>query len=128
MNKIITGMRLFITIVDRNKGNKVVKLFEENGCHYHQIVYGKGTAPKEIYDYLGFGEVEKEVVFSIATLDIVPFLIDALRIELHFDQPGHGVACTIPLESIAGQRVLNEILRSKKISEEGITNSKKEEK
>ena len=59
MNRKITGMRLFVTIVDRNMGNRVVKLFEEVGSHYHQIIYGKGTAPKEIYDYLGFGVIEK---------------------------------------------------------------------
>ena len=91
MNRKITGMRLFVTIVDRNMGNRVVKLFEEVGSHYHQIIYGKGTAPKEIYDYLGFGVIEKEVVLSLAPTDLVPFMIDVLRTELHFDQPGHGV-------------------------------------
>lgn len=126
MNSKIKGMRLFITIVDRNKGNKVVKLFEEIGCHYHEIIYGKGTAPKEIFEYLGFGDIEKEIVLSIAPMDIVPFMIDALKIELHFDQPGHGVACTIPLDSIAGQSVLEEILRKEKKSQEIVL--KKEEK
>ena len=38
MNRKITGMRLFVTIVDRNMGNRVVKLFEEVGSHYHQIM------------------------------------------------------------------------------------------
>lgn len=126
MNKKITGMRLFVTIVDRNKGNKVVKLFEDAGCHYHEIIYGKGTAPKEIHEYLGFGDIEKEIVLSIAPTDIVPFMIDALKIEMHFDQPGHGVACTIPLDSIAGQSVLEEILRKEKKKQEILL--KKEEK
>lgn len=126
MNKKISGMRLFITIIDRHKGNKVVKLFEEIGCHYHEIIYGKGTAPKEIHEYLGFGDIEKEVVLSVAPVEIVQFMIDALRTELNFDQPGHGVACTIPLDSIAGQSVLEEILRKKKYQQDIL--QKKEDK
>ena len=118
MNKPIKGMRLFVTIVDRHKGKEVIKLFEEVGCHFHEVIYGKGTAPKEIYEYLGFGNVEKEVVISIALIDIIPFMIDILKTELHFDQPGHGVACTIPLDSIAGRSVLDEIMRIKKNKEE----------
>ncbi len=114
MNNNIKGMRLFVTIIDRHKGAEVVKLFEEVGCHYHEIIFGKGTAPKEIYSYLGFGDVEKEVIISIAPTNIVPFMIDALKLELHFDQPGHGVAFTIPLDSVAGKSVIEEIMREKK--------------
>lgn len=129
MNKKISGMRLFVTIVDRHLGNKVVKLFEEAGCYYHQIVYGNGTAPSEIYEYLGFGEVEKDIVLSVAPTEIVPFMIDALKMDMHFDQAGYGVACTIPLDSVAGKKVLEEILRDKKISKDDIIYSnKKEEK
>lgn len=130
MSTKIKGMRLFVTIVDRHLGSKVVELFEEAGCHFHQIIYGKGTAPSEIYEYLGFGEVEKEVVISIAPTEIVPFMIDSLKINMHFDQAGHGVACTIPLDSIAGKSVLNEILREHKIDKDDILgkNLKKEEK
>lgn len=128
MNNKINGMRLFVTIVDRNKGNKIIELFEKVGCHYHEVIYGKGTAPKEIYDYLGFGEIQKEVVLSVAPVNIVPFMIDALKIEMNFDQPGHGVACTIPLDSVAGQSVLNEIMRKEKKTKEEIILNKKEEK
>lgn len=130
MNNKINGMRLFVTIVDRHLGSKVVELFEEAGCHFHQIIYGKGTAPSEIYEYLGFGEVEKEVVISIAPTEIVPFMIDSLKINMNFDQAGHGVACTIPLDSLAGKSVLEEILRENKVNEDDIItkNFKKEEK
>lgn len=118
MNRQIKGMRLFITIIDRHKGKEVIKFFEEVGCHFHEVIYGKGTAPKEIYEYLGFGDIEKEIVISLAPTDIIPFMIDVLKTELHFDQPGHGVACTIPLDSLAGKSVLDEILKEKKEKKE----------
>ena len=129
MKRKITGMRIVVIIVERGLGNQVVKVLEEVGCHYHQIIYGKGTAPKEIFEYIGFGEIEKEVVLSVAPTDIVPFMLDALRIEMHLDQPGHGVACTIPLDSIAGQSVLEEILRETKITvSHQVSKQQKEEK
>ncbi len=128
MNREIKGMRLFITIVDRGKGSKVVDLFEDTGCHYHQIIYGAGTAPKEIYDYLGFGVIEKEIVLSVANVDIAPFMIDVLKTELNFDQPGHGVACTIPLDSVAGKSVINEIIKNKAPKSKNIFRRKKEKK
>lgn len=130
MNNKITGMRLFITVVDRHLGSKVVELFEEAGCHFHQIIYGKGTAPSEIYEYLGFGEIEKEVIISIAPTQIVPFMINSLKTDMNFGQAGHGVACTIPLDSLAGKSVLDEILREHKINQDDISmnNLNKEEK
>ena len=73
---------------------------------------------QEIYEYLGFGDIEKEIVISLAPTDIIPFMIDVLKTELHFDQPGHGVACTIPLDSLAGKSVLEEILKEKKEKKE----------
>ena len=41
-------LKLLITIIDRGKGNDVVKLFEESGCHSNYVTYGKGTASEDI--------------------------------------------------------------------------------
>ena len=120
MNNRINSMRLVVTIVDRNLSNKIVKAFEQSGSYFHEIIYGKGTAPKDIYEYLGFGNPEKAVILSVVPTDIVPFMLDILKIDFHFEQPGHGVACTIPLDSIAGKSALEEVLRNKKISQEDI--------
>lgn len=110
MNKKPKGLRLIITIVDRKNGNKVVSMFEKLGCKSHQTFLGSGTAPKEIFDYLGFGDIEKDVVLSISDEMIVPFLFDALENELEFNKPGKGIACSIPICAIGGQRALNEVM------------------
>lgn len=106
----LKGLRLIITIVDRKKGKKVVKLFESLGCMSSSTLLGIGTAPAEILDYLGFGIVEKDVVLSLADEIIVPFLFDSLRTEMDFSEPGHGVACSIPINSVGGKRALEAIL------------------
>lgn len=111
MNNVPNGLRLIITIVDRKKGKKVVNLFEKLGCTYHHTILGHGTAPIEIFDYLGFGKIEKDVVLSIADENMVPFMFDALRQELDFASPGHGIACSIPIKSVDSSRALQEILK-----------------
>lgn len=126
MDKKIKGMRLFVTVVDRLLGNKIVKLFEEVGCHFHQIIYGKGTAPSEIYEYLGFGDIEKEVVLSIASCEIVPLMIEKLKTKMNFDKEGYGIAFSIPLDSVAGKSVIEEIIMNKRQSENTLPS--KEEK
>ncbi len=104
------GLRLIITIVDRKKGKQVIKLYEKLGCVNHQTFLGSGTAPKEIFDFLGFGIIEKDVVLSVADEMVVPFMFDALDQELGFNRPGKGIACSIPIVAVGGKRALDAIL------------------
>ena len=108
----IKGLKVVITIVDRKKGDEVVALFEEIGCHAHYIFLGKGTASKEILEYLGFGIIEKDVIISIADEELVPEMYQ-IEDELDFDRPGKGVACSIPVSSVAGKKALDMILNKK---------------
>lgn len=114
MNSNPTGLKLLITIVDRKKGKKVVKLFEKLGCTYHHTILGYGTAPVEIFDYLGFGKIEKDVVLSVADEEMVPFMYDALNQELDFASPGHGISCSIPIKSVDSTRAIKAILEKGK--------------
>lgn len=110
MIKKPNGLRLVITIVNRKVGKKVIKLFERLGCTSHQTFLGYGTAPKEILDYLGFGVIEKDVVLSVVDEIYVPVMFKTLEDKLDFGKPGHGIACSIPISSVGGQRALQELL------------------
>ena len=110
MNNTPKGLRLIITIVDRKKGKQVIKLFEKLGCVSHQTFLGSGTAPKEIFDFLGFGEIEKDVVLSIADEVVVPFMFSTLEDEMEFNEAGKGIACSIPIAAVGGKRALDAIL------------------
>lgn len=110
MNNMENKLSLIITFVDRKKGRKVIKLFNKLGCKYHTIFIGKGTAPSEIYDYLGVGVIEKDVVFSVCDSAIKNQLLDALSKKMKFDKPGRGVACSIPLDGIDSLSALNTVL------------------
>lgn len=110
MSNNLKGLRLIITIVDRKKGKDVIKLYEKLGCTSHNTFLGNGTAPKEIFDFLGFGVIEKDVVLSIADEVIVPFMFSSLEDELEFNEPGKGIACSIPIAAVGGKRALDAIL------------------
>ena len=106
-------LKLLITVIDRGLGNEIDRAFEELGCHANCILLGKGTASQEILEYLGFGTTEKEVILSIVKEELVPDLFQLLEDEFDFDRPGKGVSCSIPLSSVAGQKVYEMIIQKK---------------
>ena len=107
----VKGLSLIVTIVDRKIGKKVKKLFKRFGCNYHLTFVGKGTAPKEIFEYLGVGVIEKDVVLSVVDVELKNQLFDALITKLHFDKPGKGVACSIPINGIDSAAALDRVLK-----------------
>lgn len=113
MSNMPNGLRLVITIVDRGKGKKITKIFEKIGCYSHNIVLGYGTASEDILEYLGLGTIEKDVVFSVADETVVAHMLEILNVEMNFASPGHGIACSIPIQSIASKTTLDAILGKK---------------
>lgn len=106
----VKGLSLIVTFVDRKVGKKVIKLFNKMGCKYHTSFIGKGTAPSEIYEFLGVGIIEKDVVLSVCDTAIKEELLNALTKKLKLDKPGHGVACSIPLDGIDSLTALKAVL------------------
>ena len=106
----VKGLSLIITVVDRKKGKKVIKLFNKLGCTYHHIFMGSGTAPSEIYEYLGVGVIEKDVVVSVTESIYKDQLLITLIKKLKFDKPGQGVAWSIPLDGIDSLSSLKAVL------------------
>ena len=107
----VKGLSLIVTIVDRKKGKKVKKIYKKLGCNYHLTFVGKGTAPKEIFDYLGVGVIEKDVILSVIDSELKNQLFENFRTKLHFDKPGKGVACSIPINGIDSAAALNRVLK-----------------
>ena len=98
-------MKILITIVDRKKGDEVVRILETGKTTFQMICFGKGTANSEILDYLGIGETDKDIVISFMEDDEVSEIMSKLYEEMEFSKRGHGVAFTIPVDSI-GKKTL----------------------
>ncbi len=99
-------LKLLITIVDRDKGQHTVDLLLREGLFYHRIVLGRGTAKSEILELLGIGDTAKDIVISVMSAEVAPRALHRLKHTLQFDNPGHGIAFTVPIGSVGGQRAL----------------------
>lgn len=102
-------IKLFITIIDRGKGEKVVEMFKENNIVYNLIMLGNGTAKSEILDYLGIGETQKDLVLSVVKEEDVVKVMNLLKEKMHLKKPGNGIAFTIPINSIDSAQSLEYI-------------------
>ncbi|MCL1963857.1 MAG: P-II family nitrogen regulator [Firmicutes bacterium] len=99
-------LKLLMTIVDRGKGQTAVNLLLADGVLFHRIVLGRGTAKTEILDLLGIGETSKDIVLTVLPEWHVHRALHKLKNTLQFDNPGHGIAFTIPISSIGGRHAL----------------------
>lgn len=99
-------LKLMVTIVDRGRGKLVIEALRKQGIYFHLTVLGKGTAKSELLDLLGVGETEKDIVLSISKSDKIRQVMETLKDNLKFSQPGHGIAFTIPVLSVGGKLTL----------------------
>ena len=101
--------KLLITIVDRDKGQLAVNILLKEKVLFHRIALGRGTAKTEILDLLGLGDTAKDIIFSVMPSVVTPRAMGKLKKTLEFDNPGHGIAFTIPISSIAGQKTVKHL-------------------
>ena len=95
-------IRLMVIILDRGKGARAAELFASYGLPLHYGTPGRGTANSELLDYLGLGETEKDVVFSLVPGCTIPGLLQAAGEKLQLPTPGKGILFTIPLSAVGG--------------------------
>ena len=95
-------IRLMVIILDRGKGARAAGLFASYGLPLHYGTPGRGTANSELLDYLGLGETEKDVVFSLVPGCTIPGLLQAAGEKLQLATPGKGILFTIPLSAVSG--------------------------
>lgn len=119
-------LKMLVTIVDRDRGQIAVDILLKEGVLFHRIVLGRGTAKTEILDLLGIGDTAKDIIFSILPGPRAHRAMHKLRNTLQFDNPGHGIAFTIPIASVAGLRTLKHL--SGDHEETGTEHAEKEQK
>lgn len=100
------GINLLISIVDRGKGEGIVRLLERQGSLFHTILLGRGTAQKAWLDYLGLGKTEKDIVLTGVGHQRAEKVLKYLMHAMQFDAPGRGIAFTLPISSVSGKRAL----------------------
>lgn len=66
MSKNVKKLMMLFSIVERGKGQKLIKALGEKDIKLHFQLVGFGTAPTEMMDILGLGTNNKDIVVSLA--------------------------------------------------------------
>lgn len=99
-------IKLLVTIVDRDHGEKVVKMYQSEGLYVNLMLMGRGTAHSDLLDILGLGDTDKYVILTPLKHERIEHVFSRLTNELHIQKAGHGVAFTLPMSSVGGPRTL----------------------
>lgn len=92
---------LMTTIVDRGEGDSVSAVFTANGVYLNILTHGSGTASKKLLSFLGFGETEKDVLFSCMPYKTSRTVLSELDSLFRLKKAGYGVAFCVPMNDAA---------------------------
>ena len=105
------GIKMMVIITGGNKGIKLIHMLKNYGVYYCNLVRGKGTANKEVLDFLGIGETEKDLIFALLDEARIQEVIEFLNRDKEFVGGRKGIAFTVSLDSIASMKAIKEICR-----------------
>ena len=98
----IEKLKILIIIVNRNQGQFFFFFFLENGLSAVFEVYGKGTAPKEIYELVGLSDSKKDLVLCLIKESDLEKYKCIIEERFAFSITSKGIAFTIKVSSMAG--------------------------
>ncbi len=105
VNSSIKKLKMLITVVNRSKALYYSDLLEQFEINMQTVIYGRGTADKELFNLLNVDENEKAILLSIVREDHVQEVLETLKEKFQKIKNGKGIAFTIPMKSIIGVSV-----------------------
>ena len=93
-------IELLITIVERGKGNSLVRFLKRHQVNFHLEFSGAGTATSEMLDVLGLNDKEKDVVISMGTKKAVKSLTSAIDAGLWEISRSRGLMMQLRLTAV----------------------------
>lgn len=99
---------LLFSIVERDKGKKLIKAFENLKIKINFQCVGFGTAPTEMMDIFGLGSKDKDIVISLGTESVVKDMMG--NFGTIFESHSKYGGLTIIMKLSAASRILTEIL------------------
>ncbi len=105
MNK---RLMVLLSIVERDKGQNLIKVLETRNIPMNFQCVGIGTAPTEMLDIFGLGTKDKDIVISLATEVAVKDMMSDFGAVFESHKKFGGLM--IILSTTAASRVLTELL------------------
>lgn len=98
----IEKVKMFVIIVGRNQSDYFLNEFKNTEIACSFVVYGRGTATKDIYEVLGVGETKKDIIFALVKESDIEKLKEIINYRFKASKAAKGVAFSIPFDSMAG--------------------------
>ena len=100
---------MLVVIVDRDKTQKTVDCMTGQGVFSTFTMLARGTASSDVLNLLGLGDSKKDVILSSLRADSAESLLQKLIQERKLDEPGRGIAFTVPLTSVLYKRGFSDL-------------------
>lgn len=114
--------KLLVGVVNRGSGRKVKRILNDLSVALSITFTGYGTARSALLDYLGIGETEKTILFSLIPETDEARIMRELRNQMSLYLAGKGILFTVPLAGVS-EKIADGILEaveSKTMEEEKI--------
>lgn len=100
-------LKILVTVVNRPKADFYMDHIQSFGVNMQMVVFGHGTAPREIATAMGLADSERAVIFSVIGENNLRAALDSLDEKFNTIAGGKGIAYTIPMSSIIGKSIFN---------------------
>jgi hypothetical protein len=97
-----------LSIVERDKGKKLIKVLESINIRMNFQCVGFGTAPTEMMDIFGLGSNDKDIIISLAAENTVKDMMSDFGTSFESHSKFSGLM--IIINTSAASRVLTELL------------------
>lgn len=91
--------KLFVTIADKDRTDRVVRLFRRYNINYSCSINAKGTASGSLLSYFGLDDVKKNIVLSVVPCILENKLMYLLHNKLEIYKPGNGICFSLGITS-----------------------------
>lgn len=99
---VLTDATLITCIVEKGKGDTLVKAAREAGAQGATVFYARGSGVRERLGILGVAvEVEKEIINIVVSDEQADHVVEKMYLAGELDTPGKGFIYTTKLEKAA---------------------------
>lgn len=112
----IVKTKLFITIADKDRVERIIKLYKRHGVKYSCSMNGIGMASSSLLSYFGLDEVKKSVVISVVPTFLETKIMHDLHNKLELYNPGNGICFSISITSAS--RYLSNLYKDLSVNKE----------
>lgn len=102
-----------ITIIEREKGDELIKMYKNAGLKNIMSTLGRGTSSAKELTFYDKQKTEKVIVNAFANKEQTHQLIEEATNKLYIDIPGHGLLVAVPVKSVSNKNALSVLTEEK---------------